>query len=119
MKGNKEDIIHHDGETMSVRSTQTQTNSHIPMLTDTPLDGVPDVDSDNKNFLLVYHMDVFLVRRRRTASRLCVSAQHRRQFIGVISGVLLLVYREKFDNVKLFAKADKRAVSTERVAHFF
>ena len=45
-KGNKQEIVNHDGETMSVRSTLTQTNSHIDMLTDTSLDQTPDVHSD-------------------------------------------------------------------------
>ena len=63
--GNKHDIVHHDGETMSVRSTLSQTNSHIYMLTDMPLDETPDIQSDYKNLLLVDQKEVFLVKDKR------------------------------------------------------
>ena len=42
-KGNKRDIVNHDGETMSVRLTLSQTNPHIAMLTDMSLNETPDV----------------------------------------------------------------------------
>ena len=41
------------------------------------------------------------------------------KFVVVSSGVLSLVYWEKFDNANLITNASKTAVSTERVQHFF
>ena len=63
-KGNKRVIVHHDGETMSVRSTRTRANSRIDMLTDMLLDETPDIDSDFKDFLVVHPTEVFLVKER-------------------------------------------------------
>ena len=69
-RGNKQDIVHHDGDTMSLRPTLTQTNSHIYMLTDTLPREKPDIYADQKNLLLVYPMEVVLGERekKRTAS---------------------------------------------------
>ena len=50
---NKHDIVHHDGETMSVRSTLTD-NSHIYTLTYMLLHQVPDIHSDHNNIIIVY-----------------------------------------------------------------
>ena len=57
-KGNKLDIVHHDGETMSVRETLTQTNSHIYMLTVMSLGETPEIHSDYKDFLVVHPTEV-------------------------------------------------------------
>ena len=51
-RGNKQDIVHHDGETMSVRSTLTD-NSHIYTLTYMLLHQVPDIHSDHNNIIIV------------------------------------------------------------------
>ena len=61
--GNKPDIVHHDGETMSIRSTLTQRKSHTYMLTDMLVDETPDIFSDNKNLLLVFPTEVFLGKK--------------------------------------------------------
>ena len=52
-KWNKQAIVHHDGETMSVRSTLTD-NSHIYTLTYMLLHQVPDIHSDHNNIIIVY-----------------------------------------------------------------
>ena len=57
--GNKQDIVHHDGGTISIRSTLTQTNSHIDTLTDMLLAETPDIYSDYKTFLVVPPTEVF------------------------------------------------------------
>ena len=40
-EGNKQDIVHRDGETMSLGSTLTLTNLHISMLADMLIDETP------------------------------------------------------------------------------
>ena len=41
------------------------------------------------------------------------------KFVGVSSGVLSLVSREKVDYAELFTKADQKTLSTHHDAHFF
>ena len=73
-QGDKQDIVDHDGETMSFKSTPTD-NSHISILTDILRDETPDISSHYKNLLLVHTTEVFLVREKKTASTsLCICA---------------------------------------------
>ena len=74
-QGNKHDIIHRDGETMSVKSTLTQTNSQNHMLTDILLDETPHIDSDYKNIFPVFTTEVFL--GKKNGVYVSVLAQHR------------------------------------------
>ena len=86
-EGNNRDFFHHDGETMSVRSTRTRANSHIDILTDMLLDETSDIFSDYKNFL-VYPTEVFHVKKK---NGLYVSGCLRNRdtkFVGVCSCVL-------------------------------
>ena len=52
------DAVHRDGETVSIRPTLTQTNSHNHNLTGMLVDETPDINSDYKDFLLVFHAEV-------------------------------------------------------------
>ena len=115
LKGNKQDIVHHDGETMSVRPTLTQPNSHSLMLTDMLVDETPDIYLDYKNLLLVYPTEIFHGKGKKNGIYVSVYLRNTdTKFVCVGSGVLSLVYRENVDCAKLFTKA----VSTERVAPF-
>ena len=92
----KQDIVHHDGETMTIRSALTQTNSYIHILTCMLIDEMPDIDSDLMNFLLVSWTKAFLVREKTASTSRCICATHT-TFVGVSSWVLSLVDREKGD----------------------
>ena len=112
------DIVHHHGETI-LSDRRSQTNSHISMLTDMLLDETPEILSDNKNFLFVYPTGVFLLKKKNGIYVSVYLRNRDTKFVGVSSGVLSLVYREKVDYAKLCTKAVQTAVSTERLAHFF
>ena len=78
----------------------------------------PDIYTDCKDILRVCPTGVFIGKK----SGVYVSLYPRNTdatFVGVISGVLSLVYLEKVDYATLVTKADQTAVSTEHVAHFF
>ena len=105
---------------MSIKSTLTQTNSHAYKLTDMLVDEPHNIDSDSKNFLLVYPTEAFLVRAKNNGVYVSVYLRNTdTKFVGVSSGVLSLVNWEKVDYAKLVTKAHQTSVSTERVVHFF
>ena len=117
-KGNKRVIVHHDGETMSVRSTRTRANSRIDMLTDMLLDETPDIDSDFKDFLVVHPTEVFLVKERNGVY-VSVYLRNKTPNSLVSARVMLsLLSRSKVNYAKPFAKAGLTAFSTEGVPHF-
>ena len=113
-KGNKQDIVHNDGGMMFVRETLTQTNSHIPMLTDMSLDETPDIHSDYKNILIVNPTEVFLVKGNGVY--VSIISNTDTTFVGVSSGMLLLVYRQKGDYTTVFTKLAGRQ-SRPNVSH--
>ena len=85
-KGNKRDIVNHDGETVSVGETLAQTNSHIDMLMDTLLAETPDIYSDYKNILIIYPTDVFHVKKNGVYFSVLLPNRDAK-FIGISSGV--------------------------------
>ena len=105
---------------MSVRSTLSQTNSHISMLTDMVVDETPDINSDDKNFLHLYPTEVFLVIEKKNCVFVSVYLRDTdTTFVCVSSSVLSLFYRENVDYATLFTKAGQAAVSTPLVTLFF
>ena len=105
---------------MSVRSTLSQTNSHISMLMDMVVDETPDINSDDKNFLHLYPTEVFLVIEKKNCVFVSVYLRDTdTTFVCVSSSVLSLFYRENVDYATLFTKAVQTAVSTEHAPHFF
>ena len=70
--GNKHDIVPHDGETMSNRSTLTEPNSHNHNLMDILPDEMPDIHSDKKNRLFVFPTDVFHGKERSAVYFSCI-----------------------------------------------
>ena len=58
-KGNKPDIIHDDGETVSTRSTLLETNSNTNILTDVFINDTLNTNSDNTKPLHVCPTEVF------------------------------------------------------------
>ena len=89
------------------------------MLADMSVDETPDIYSDHKNFIFVHLMDVFLGKEKNGVSVSVYLHTTDTKLVGVSSGVLSLVYREKVDYAKPFTKACQTAVLTERLAHFF
>ena len=74
---------------------------------------------DYNDFLIVYPMEAFLVRAKNNGVYVSVYLHNTdTKFVGVSSGVLPLVYREKVDYAKLVTKAHQTSVSTERVVRF-
>ena len=95
-QGERAGIVPNDGDTMSIKSTLTQTNSHAYKLTDMLVDEPPNIDSDSKNFLLVYPTEAFLVRAKNNGVYVSVYLRNTdTKFVGVSSGVLSLVNWEK------------------------
>ena len=74
--GNKPDIVHHDGDTMSVKSTLTQTNTHTHILTDILPDETSDIYSDSKDLLLVDPTEAFLLREKTASPSRCICATY-------------------------------------------
>ena len=84
----KQDIVHHDGETMTIRSALTQTNSYIHILTCMLIDERPDIDSDLMNFPPCLLDRVLSCEGEERHQRLGASARTDTTFVGVSSGVL-------------------------------
>ena len=91
------DTVHHDGETMSIRSTLTQRKSHTYMLTDMLVDETPDIYPDFKNFDLLYPTEVFHGKEKSGAYVSVYLRNTDTKSVCVGSGVLSLVYPYKVD----------------------
>ena len=117
-KANKQDIVHHDGETMSNRSTLTEKFAHIHLHGHAPCRDARHLLGQRRLPHCRPYGRLSCEGEEERPLRLCVSAHTDTTFVGVISGVLSLVYLEKVDYATLVTKADQTAVSTEHVAHF-
>ena len=109
-KGNKHDVVHQDGETISIRSTITD-NSHVYILTDTLLDVTPEIFTVYKIFLLVHPTEVFLWKQKKSNTYVSVHLRNTdTTLIGVNSRVLSHLH-EKVDHPNLFTKASRWSMS--------
>ena len=81
-------IFDHDRETMSLRFTRQQTNSHIHMLTHKFVDETPGIDSDHKDFLLFCQTEVLPVKEKNGIYISVYLHTTDTTFVGVSFGVL-------------------------------
>ena len=112
--GNKQDIVHNDGETMSVGSTRTDelAHQHAP---GSLIDDTPEIHSDFKNLLLVHPTEVLHGKKKKASTSRCICTTQTQNSLVSAHGVLSLVDRYKLEHAELITKAGQTSVSTEHV----